>query len=483
MPGRRPHLISAAAGNALAASLAALHDELELPGPFPDEVTAEADAAARDVPATPSAELADLREIEFLTIDPEGSRDLDQALHLERTATGGILHYAIADVPAFVTPAGAVDAAARARGETLYAVDGTIPLHPRVLSEGAASLLPGVDRRAFVWRFELDERAEPTQVTLTRAVVRSRRQWSYPEAQRAVDDGSAPAALAALPWFGAARAEREQERGGASLNSPEIEVAATPTGYELRRRATLPIEDWNAQVSLLTGMAAARIMLDGGVGILRTMPAADADDVATFRAQTVALGTPWPSGMGYGEYLRTLRGDDPKTLAIRDAATRLFRGAGYAAFDGTPPADPLQSAIAAPYAHTTAPLRRLVDRWCLVVCEALSNGREVPGWARESLTELPKIMGRSNGLASRLDAASIDRVEAAVLHGRIGRTFRGVALGRRGDGVRVQLDDPLVSVVVDGLEVEPGSTVQVRLQRADIATGEIVMVPASEEAH
>ncbi|UUT36697.1 ribonuclease catalytic domain-containing protein [Microbacterium elymi] len=80
--------------------------------------------------AQPSADIADLREIEFLTIDPEGSRDLDQALHLQRTPGGGILHYAIADVPAFVRPGGAVDAAARQRGQTLYAVDGRIPLAP-----------------------------------------------------------------------------------------------------------------------------------------------------------------------------------------------------------------------------------------------------------------------------------------------------------------------------------------------------------------
>lgn len=482
MTGRRPRLVSAAAGDALAAALSALHDELDLPGEFDPAVTDEAQAAAGDVPVAPSDDLADLRDIEFLTIDPEGARDLDQALHLQRTSGGGILHYAIADVPAFVSPGGRVDAAARERGETLYAVDGTIPLHPRELSEAAASLLPDQDRRAFVWRFELDERAEPVEVTLTRAVVRSRRQWTYAEAQKAVDEKSGPASLTALPWFGDERAKREQERGGASLNSPEIEVEVADGHYELTRRATLPIEDWNAQVSLLTGMAAAKIMLDAGVGILRTMPAADADDVATFRAQTAALGNPWPEGVGYGEYLRGLRGEDAKTLAIRDAATRLFRGAGYTAFDGAPPADTLQSAIAAPYAHTTAPLRRLVDRWSLVVCEAAANGHEVPQWARESLSQLPKIMGRSNGLAGRLESASIDRVEAAVLHGREGERFAGVVLGRRNGGMRVQLSGPLVTVVVAGLDAGSGSTVEVQLQRADIATGEIVMVPAGSHA-
>ncbi|WP_165310912.1 RNB domain-containing ribonuclease [Microbacterium protaetiae] len=478
MSARRPHLVSPATGDALAASLAALRTQLDLPDGFPADVLAEAQAAAHHVRAEPSGEVHDLRDVELLTIDPEGSRDLDQALHLQRTADGAVLHYAIADVPAFVQPTGALDAEARARGVTLYAVDGHIRLHPAVLSEGAASLLPGQDRRAFVWRFELDERAVPRRTTLVRAVVRSRAQWTYEDAQRAIDDGSGPASLLALPWFGQQRTERERERGGASLNSPEIDVSPADGTYRLERRRTLPVEDWNAHVSLLTGMAAARIMLDGGIGILRTMPEADPDDVAAFRAQTVALGLDWPEDIGYGEYLRTLHGDDPATLAVQDAAASLFRGAGYTAFDGEPPKDTVQSAIAAPYAHTTAPLRRLVDRWSLVVCEALANGHDVPAWARESLPELPKLMGRADQRAARLENATVDRVEAAVLTGHENRVFTGVVLGHRGDGARVQLTGPLVSVKVPDLDAAAGTTVQLRLQRADVATGEIDMVPA-----
>ncbi|MFT4218894.1 MAG: RNB domain-containing ribonuclease [Microbacterium sp.] len=479
MPARRPRLASVASG-VLSAAFAELGRALELPGAFSAEVLAEAESAARSVPTDPdAAALPDLRHIELFTIDPAGSTDLDQALHLERADEGAVLHYAIADVAAFVAAGGAIDAEARRRGQTMYAPDRRVPLHPDILGADAASLLPGVDRRAFVWRFELDDGARPVSTSLTRAIVRSRRQWSYPEAQRAVDGGDAPASLAALRWFGERRRERESERGGASLSVPEVEIEADDGRYRLRRRATLPIETWNAHVSLLTGMSAADIMLRGGVGILRTMPAADDDDVAAFRAQTVALGLPWPEDMRYGDYLRGLDADDPAAMAVQDAAASLFRGAGYAVFDGAPPADPVQAAIAAPYAHTTAPIRRLVDRWSLVICEALAGGREVPAWARESLPELPKLMGRSEHLASRLEAASVDRVEAAVLSGHEGETFDGVVLSARGDTARVQLAHPPVSARVAGLEAPAGSTVRLRLARADISTGEVVLEPTS----
>jgi len=464
----------------LTATFAELARELDLPTGFPTQVRAEAEAAARSVPVDPdAADLHDLRGIPFVTIDPPGSTDLDQALHIERTSDGAVLHYAIADIAAFVTPGGAVDAEARRRGQTLYAPDRRFPLHPEVLSEQAASLLPDEDRRAFVWRFELDDGARPVRTTLTRAVVRSRAQWSYADAQRAIDSGHPPAALAALPWFGAERAARESERGGASLNVPEVEIEADDGRYRLQLRAARPVEEWNAQVSLLTGMAAADLMLAGGVGILRTMPAAEAADVADFRTQTVALGLPWPEGQTYGDYLRGLPDGDPAALAVRHAAASFFRGAGYAAFDGDPPADPLQSAVAAPYAHTTAPIRRLVDRWSLVICEALAAGREVPGWARESLPELPGLMGRSEQLANRLENASVDRVEAAVLRPYEGEVFRGVLLGRRGDGARVQLNNPPVSVNVPDLQAAAGSVVRLRLMRADVATGEVAFEPVA----
>ncbi|MCO7204450.1 RNB domain-containing ribonuclease [Microbacterium sp. CnD16-F] len=477
MPSRRARLVSPVQSE-LSAALGALRERFDLPGAFPAEVQAAAERAAREVPVSASAELDDLRGIPFLTIDPEGSTDLDQAVHLERTADGGgILHYAIADVPAFVPMGGAVDAEARRRGQTVYAPDGRIPLHPAVLSEDAASLLPDRDRRAFVWRFELDAGARPAAVTLARGVIRSRAQWSYVDAQAALGRGDAPETIQHLVWFGDERARRESERGGASLNLPEIRVVATPEGYDLQADEGVPLEDANAQVSLLTGMAAAEIMLAGKVGILRTMPPASEEDVAAFRAQTVGLGVPWHPDVPYGDYLRDLP-RTPVGRAIREQAAGLFRGAGYTVLDGEVPDLVTQAALAAPYAHTTAPLRRLVDRWSLLVCHALANGEEVPAEVRGSLTELPEAMERSSRVASQVDAAAIEHVAAAVLRGREGEVFDAVVLRRRENGGRVALTVPPLETTVAGVDAEPGATIRVRLVAADVASGKVEFAPA-----
>ncbi|GAA5149131.1 RNB domain-containing ribonuclease [Microbacterium pseudoresistens] len=468
MPQRRSHVAPSAAQSELANALAALRENLDAPTGFSPEALAEAEAAK---PAEPAL---DLREVPFATLDPAGAKDLDQAFHLEKSASGYIVRYAIADVPGFVTPGGAVDLAARERGQTLYAADGSIPLHPRVLSEDRASLLADQDRPALVWTFTLDSDGVVTATRLERAMVRSRAQLDYVAAQRALDAGDdSPAAL--LPEIGRLRIAQEAARGGASLNMPDEEVVRADDGtYSIVRARPLAIEEWNAQLSLMTGMAAADIMLEAGVGILRTMPEPDEKAFATFRRQTEALGRPWTRG-GYGEFLRTLDLDDPLTLPVLEAAASLFRGAGYLAFDGERPKDAEQAAIAAPYTHATAPLRRLVDRWSLAICLAVSSGQEAPEWARESLSELPALMQASGQRASQLNADTINRVEAALLSPLVGSRIEATVVEVRGeDRAEIQIADPAVTATAPlPPGAAPGDTVSLSLVRADIAKGEV----------
>ena len=346
-----------------------------------------------------------------------------------------------------------------------------------MLSEGAASLLPGERRPAYLWDIRLDASGDVTGHRLDRAMVRSGRRMTYREAQDDVDRGVASGSLALLPVIGALRQTLERERGGADLGSTQIDIEKDGSGYRLERRAVLPLEDANAQISLLTGMVAAQLMLDGQVGILRTMPPADPDWIEHFRRRTVALGHPWAREQPYGAYLAELSGTDPHDLAIRHAAASLFRGAGYSAFDGRPPATTTQAAVAAPYAHVTAPLRRLVDRYGLAVCAALSAGETVPGWARMALPDLPRTMAASGNLAGRLERLALDTVEAAILAPRVGEDFDAVVLGSSANSSTVQLLDPAVEAPCTA-PLPAGSTVRVRLVEADIETARVEFSPS-----
>lgn len=454
-----------AATAALEEAFGRIRAELEVRESFPEEVLRAAEQAVAD-PALPDR---DEREIEFVTIDPPGSMDLDQALYLERDGEGFRVRYAIADVPAFVTAGGVIDTEVRLRGQTVYCPDQRVPLHPTVISEAAASLLPGQDCPAYLWDIRLDGQGQRRSQQVYRARVRSRRRYTYTEVQEVVDSGEGEPTLLLLREVGLLRMARESARGGASLPMPEQEVHVDDDGhYSLRFRPPVPAEEWNAQISLLTGIAAAAIMLDGGIGLLRTMPPAHQRDTDRFRRQVRALGVRWPKGMAYGDFLRQLDRADPQHLAVLHDATALFRGAAYTAFDGAAPEQPVQAAIGAPYAHVTAPLRRLADRFALAVCEALCRGAQVPQWAREALPGLPETMAASDRQARAVERACTDAVEAAVLQHRVGEQFEAVVVDQPGrSGWVVQLTDPAVTAAADG-DAQLGDLVRVELVTADV---------------
>ncbi len=458
---------------ALLARFAAVRADLHVPEEFPSDVLDEAERTAREVALPGRDETA----VPFVTIDPVGSMDLDQALHIERDGDGYRVRYAIADVPAFVPPGGALDAETRSRVETIYAPDERTPLHPPVIGEGAGSLLPDQVRPAFVWDLHLGADGNETGAQVYLAAVRSTARLDYGGVQKAIDDGTADEVLVLLKEVGEKRIALEAARGGASLPLPEQEVSQDDQGrFILGFRPPVPAEDWNAQISLMTGMAAAQMMLRGQVGILRTMPPPDQGAVARFRRQARSLGVEWPASERYGDFIRRLDLSDARQLALVHEATALFRGAGYTAFDGDLPAQQEHAAVAAPYAHVTAPLRRLVDRFGLVVCAALTSGEDVPGWAREALPGLPEVMRAGDSRAKAVERACTDAVEAAVMASRVGQTFTAdvVDIDPKRSGVTVQLVDPAIVARAHG-SAELGAQVQVRLDAADIATGSITL--------
>ncbi|WP_460809838.1 RNB domain-containing ribonuclease [Nocardioides salsibiostraticola] len=462
---------SASLAAVLRAGIERIQVEQELPQGFPPEVTAAAERAA----ASPRLPELDRTELEFVTIDPPSAMDLDQALHIERDGEregGFVVHYAIADVAAFVAPGDRIDVEANQRGETYYGADSKVSLHPPAISEDAGSLLAGQVRPALLWTLRVDASGEGTDVHVERALVKSRAKLSYEDAQAAIDDGSASESLMLLREVGKLRMVREVERGAVSLPLPEQEIDIEGDHWSLEFRSQLPVEQWNAQISLLTGFAAASLMVGARVGLLRTLPPPDPRDVQRLHRTAKALGILWPEEVPYPEFIRGLDPENPKHAAMTVASTRLLRGSGYAGFNGELPAQPLHAALASEYAHVTAPLRRLVDRYAGEICVALCAGEPVPQWVLEAMPELPKTMQRSGQRAGAYERAILDLVEAGVLASRVGEEFEAVVLSvdhddpRRGE---CMVDEPgIEGPVVSDRDLPVGTDVRVRLTVADV---------------
>ncbi len=437
----------------------------------------EVEAAARAAAARPLSgdDRADLRDLAFFTVDPPGSMDLDQAMLLERAAGGGHrVRYAIADVGSFVERGGPVEAEAWRRGVTVYTPDVRCPLYPRALGEGAASLLPGEDRPAVVFTIDLDEHGRPTAASVERALVRSADRLDY-----AGLDGE-PAEL--LREIALRRIALAEERGAVTLNAPDQRVVpdpGAPCGYRLEWESRLPSEDWNAEISLLAGTVAAASMLKHRVGLLRTMGGADPYRVEVLRRAAAGLGVPWPADTSYEEFARTLRPADPARAALLEQARGVMGRAGYTAFAGETPEQHVHAGVGAPYAHTTAPLRRLADRYVLDLLVELESGRRPGPAAVETLGRLPDVMEEAESRAGQVERAVVDDLEARLLEHRIGERFEAVVVDDDARGARLQIAEPPVRARLHGdRRIDPGTTLSVRLVAADPVGRSLRFAPA-----
>lgn len=454
------------AAEAMGEGLDRIREECDIPSGFPIDVMLAADeAAARPL----GAEHADRTDRHFATLDPASSVDLDQAFAIEAPSGRGgdiVLHYAIADVGWFVRPGDPLDEEAFRRGVTIYLPDRRATLYPQILSEGAASLLPDVDRPAVVFTVRIDEAGAVRLDGVERARIRSRAKLAYDQ----VSGGDLPTGFDEL--FHRFRVAEEQ-RGAPRVEFPEQEVGRNANGdYELSFRPRLDSEEQNAALSLSTNLAVADALHAAGTGLFRVMGAVDDRGLRRLRNSARAFGLEWPADMTLAEFEAALPRTDPRTSAFLLAVRRASGGAAYAPYrEGE---RPWHSAVAATYAQATAPLRRLQDRYVIEAALAVANGRPVPDEVTQAFERLPKAMARADQRANRAEKMVLELAEAVVLSAHIGEIFGAVVVDEGHDGdqpwAEIQIADPPVIARIDARNVDPGDTVRVRVESVDVDT-------------
>jgi ribonuclease R len=479
-------------------------DELGLPPDFPPEVEAEVHEILR-ASSLDDPSLLNLDALPFVTIDGPDSRDLDQALFLERVppdADDGALylvHYAIADAAYFVRPGTALFREALRRGASYYVPGRVVPMLPPALSEGLVSLNPDGPRRAVVFSSRLDEAGRCLSTVISRARIHSRAKLSFPQVQRFLD-GEDPSldglpfseSLRLLSVVGHLRMLDQELRQVVRYRRVEVEIFLSHGRDALMAVVASrgEVERFNEQLSLLCNSEGGRLLSQDTVGptvqgIYRAHPAPPASRMAEFEAQIVGLvarhdlddGWRWrrDSDRGLSDYLAALPENGPLwrvAVAIqRQAVTTNLRSS----YTDEPASH--HGVGARPYARFSAPMREIVGVFVhKELMEKLGYQPPLPDDQDEALRQaVIAAASRARELQGTLDA----RINRLVIERLLARDLAlppaerparcASVLSVSATKVHVRLDDPPLDLKLYRTDLEASLRVRLRLSEDGVA--------------
>jgi ribonuclease R len=471
--------VLAPAGSARAA-LYGIAAELGLDPYFSDAVESETSAlAASGAIGDPS--LDDRTAQPFCTIDGPHSRDLDQALYLERKGDGFVLHYALADAAHFVARGSALFADAMARGASYYFPGFAIPMLPRPLSEGLISLNPDGPRRALVFSTELNAAGEHLHTSVARARIRSRKKLAWKQVQQLYDfpERAGPLAsseiapsLGLLRELGELLLDRAESRDLVRYHREEVDVSLDSEGlsFVVERAARERVELYNEQLSLLVNGEGARLLREHPSPdvepIYRVHPAPDAERLENLRLTLEHIAAHhhlperfvWKKRSSLARYIANLPHPDDGSQpdALRRITRALERQAIVANLRSHYTTDPGEHYGVGldPYGRFSAPMREVVGVFLhqeTVEAFGLANTAQLT--RDPSLRERVVEAGnRSRELQRRVSDAGnrlvIDRLFRADLERPVSDRPERTAtvMGIQGNKIHVSLDAPALDL-------------------------------------
>ena len=164
-----------------------------IPDTFSEKVIKELDCIPEEVKPNEIQGRTDLRDEVIFTIDGDDTKDIDDAISIEKLSNGNYkLGVHIADVSYYVKEGSALDDEAYLRGTSVYLADRVIPMLPHKLSNGICSLNPGVDRLALSCVMEINEQGETVDYSIFESVIRSRIQMTYKKVNLILEENIIP---------------------------------------------------------------------------------------------------------------------------------------------------------------------------------------------------------------------------------------------------------------------------------------------------
>ncbi|MCG5051864.1 MAG: ribonuclease R [Myxococcales bacterium] len=444
---------------------------------FPGPVDAEAQALPSVVTEADRRDRADLRNLPFVTIDPETARDFDDAVCVERRSTGYRLWVAVADVSHYVREGRPLDGEARLRGCSVYLPNRAIPMLPEALSSHMCSLVPEEDRLAMVACIDLDRHGVPVEADFSAAVIHSRARFDYPGVAAALGgdvrgkrkkyEPFLPA-LELMDELASKLRERRFERGALDLDLPQAVVELDEDDPRRVRNVRQSRKDPGErgayamieEFMLAANEAVARSFTERDEDTLwRVHDAPDVERLETFATLAEGYGievdldeTRTPIGLA--RVLAELKGH-PAEKAL---SFQLLRSLKQASYDV---ANIGHFGLAAgDYVHFTSPIRRYPD---VVVHRLLKRrlatlGKPAGGFPSlaahpplptpEELTAIAVQASLTERKAMEVERESVDVYRTFFMRDRLGDAFDGTVSAVTTFGFFVTIAEPFIEGLV-----------------------------------
>ena len=484
---------------------------------FPPEVLEEAHAYDNaTIDPAEAAKRLDLRGIPIFTIDSAETKDIDDAISLQKLDDGYELGVHIADVSHYVRPGTALNEEAFERATSIYYADKVIPMLPTQLSNGICSLNEGEDRLAFSCLMRLDENGEIRSYKFVKSVICSRVKGVYKEINALLEPPESEtdadltdlktkyeAVLDQLPTMDELYRKRlvlRKARGGMDIESNEAKLVMDENGrcIDIVKRDRGTSECMIEEFMLLANQCAANAgRTNKAPFVYRVHEAPDAEKMEKLSATLLACGlnakfkNPIPTQLELAALLDETRGQ-PIQIPVHIGILRSMQKARYAP-------QPLghYGLVLADYAHFTSPIRRYPDLAIHRILTEMLNGVSASQLQRdfnEFAQQASEKSSKQEVAAVRIERDVEDLYKAEYMHNHLGEVYTGTVAGITPRGVFVELDNTVEGFVpaaqlckgepqvIDGVSMlDPltgkswmlGSSMKIRVAAADVALGRI----------
>lgn len=404
----------------------------------------------------------DLRDMPIFTIDSAYSKDLDDAVSIERTKNGYKLGVHIADVSHYVRPKSPLDMDAISRGTSVYYADKVIPMLPKELSNGICSLNPQEDRFAFSALMELDEHGEIVKYDFKKTIIRSRVKGVYKEVNKILS-GEADEFLKLkysevidmIPIMDElcdVRIRERDRRGAPEIETTESELVLDGNGIcvDVKPRTRGKSECIIEEMMLLANEAAAKFAAEKDLPfVYRVHEKPSMEKIENLEHVLVRLGVGVPDfsnvkPVHLAQILKNAKG----TPVYPVVNVMVLRSMAKAQYD-TQPIGHFGLALE-DYAHFTSPIRRYPDlaihRIMSYYCECKSS-EKVNKRYKAFVTEAAKASSDAEVRAIMLERDCEDCYKAEYMQQHLGEEFEGIVSGISDFGFYVQLPNSVEGMV------------------------------------